>query len=121
MSVCFFAMRPDSLIDERLCHEVRCFRDVGSNWDQLHGMQQMEMIIDSPDFFYQVLLTRWTPSENEESVIIFSGAVFFGVLRGVVPGVPSLKRTACHVKIGIGKFIGKFPKPFLLAWAKPGR
>lgn len=51
MSVCFFAMRPDSLIDERLCHEVRCFRDVGSNWDQLHGMQQMEMIIDSPDFF----------------------------------------------------------------------
>ena len=71
-------MRPDSLIDERLCHEVRCFRDVGSNWDQLHGMQQMEMIIDSPDFFYQVLLTRWTPSENEESVIIFSGAVFLG-------------------------------------------
>ena len=46
---------------------------------------------------------------------------FFGVLRGVVPGVPSLKRTACHVEIGIGKFIGKFPKPFLLAWAKPGR
>ncbi len=96
-------MRPDSLIDERLCHEVRCFQDVGSNGKRIR-IPAAWYAADGNDHWFTLISTKssWLDGIHMEmnNPHLFRGHFGF---KGSVPGVASLKKLATW-KLGFESF-----------------